>query len=158
MLHAGVSDDKLIREASLAELGVDSLASYELAQEIASDFSVEVDGGHLISMTLGEICAMAAPAKEPKATKETSDVPDVPTWPSQTAVTQEGDLNEPISSRMSLRSHYTLRKTCKIQTIAYKVVGELEILSDIYYPDQRPAEPMPIGNALSSLDRAGLTS
>ena len=146
--YAGVSEDKLIREASLAELGVDSLASYELAQEIASDFSMEVDGGHLISMTLGEICAMAAPAKEPKATKETSGVPDVPTWPSQTAVTQEGDSNEPISSRMSLPSHYTLRKTCKIQTIAYKVVGELEILSDIYYPNQRPAKPMPIGNAL----------
>ena len=156
--YAGVSDDNLIRETSLAELDVDSLASYELAQEITSEFSAEIDGGHLISMTLGEICAMAAPAKEPKATKETSGVPNVPTSPTRTAVTQERDLNEPISSRMSLRSHYTLRKTSKIQTIAYKVVGEFEILADIYYPNQRPAEPMPIDNALSSLDWAGLTS
>ena len=156
--YAGVSEDKLAREASLAELGVDSLASHELAQEIASELSMEVDGVHLISMTLGELCEMAAPAKEPKVTKETSGVPNVPTSPIQTALTQERDLNESISSRMSLPSHYRLRKTCKIQTIAYKVVGELEILSDIYYPNQRQAEPMPIGNALSSLGRVGLRS
>lgn len=146
--YAGVSEDKLVGEASLAELGVDSLAAFELAQDIASEFSVEVDGGNLVFMTLSELCEMVAPAKEPKATKETSGVPDVPMSPIQMAVTQEHDLNQPISSRMSLPSHYTLRKTCKIQTIAYKVVGELEILSDIYFPNQRQAEPMPIGNAL----------
>ena len=123
--YAGVSKDKLVREASLAELGVDSLASHELAMEIASEFPMEVDGGHLVSMTLGKLCEMIAPAKEPKATKETSGVPNVPRSPTQTAMTQERDLNEPISSDMSLPSHYTLRKTCKIQTIAYKVVGEL---------------------------------
>ena len=156
--YAGVSEDKLVKEACLEELGVDSLASFELSQEIASEFSMEVDGGHLISMTLGELCEMVAPTKEPKATKETSGVPNVSTSLTRTAVSQERDLNEPISSRMSLPSHYTLRKTCKIQTIAYKVVGELEISSDIYYPNKRQAQPMPIGNALPSLDRVGLTS
>ena len=84
--YAGVLDDKLIREASLAELGVDSLASHELAQEIALESSMEVDGRHLISMTLGKLCEMVAPAKEPKATKETSGVPNVPTSPTHTAV------------------------------------------------------------------------
>lgn len=146
--YAGASEDKLVREESLGELGVDSLAAFELAQEIASKFSIEVDGGNLMFMTLGELCEMVAPAKEPKATQKTSGVPDFPTLRTQTAVTQERDLKEPISSHMSLPSHYALRKTCKIQTIAYKVVGELELLSDIYYPDQRQAEPMPIGNAL----------
>lgn len=99
-------------------------------------------------MTLGELCEMVARAKGPEATKDTSGVPDFPTLRIQITVTQERDLNEPISSHMSLPSHHTLRKTCKIQTIAYKVVGKLEILSDIYYPDQRQAEPMLIGNAL----------
>lgn len=134
--YAGASEDKLVREESLAELGVDSLAAFELAQEIASEFSIEVDGGNLISMILGELCEMIAPAKGPKPTNETSGFPDFPTLRTQTAVTQERDLNEPISPHMSLPSHYTLRKTCKIQTIAYKVVGEFEILSDIYFPDQ----------------------
>ena len=146
--YAGVSEDKLVGEASLAELGVDSLAAFELAQDIASKFSVEIEGGRLISMTLSELCETVAPAKEPEAPKETSEVPHVPKSLTQTAVAQERDLNQPISSSMSLPSHYTLRKTCKIQTIAYKVVGELEILSDIYYPDQRQPEPMPIGKAL----------
>ena len=146
--YAGASEDKFIREASLAELGVDSLAAFELAQEIASEFSIEVDGAHLIFMTFGELCELVAPVKEPRVTKEISGVPDVPTWRTQTTVTQERETNKPISSRMSLPSHYTLRKTCKIQTIAYKLVGELEILSDIYYPDQRQTKPMPIGNAL----------
>ena len=109
---------------------------------------MEIDGGHLVSMTFGKLCEMIAPAKEPKATKETSGVPNIPRSPTQTAVTQERDLNESISSLMSLPSHFTLRKTCKIHTIAYEVVGELEILADIYYPNQRQAEPMPIGNAL----------
>ena len=66
--YAGVSVDRIVREASLAELGVDSLASHELAQEIASELSFKVDGGHLISMTLGEVCEMIVPAKEPRAT------------------------------------------------------------------------------------------
>ena len=43
--NAGVSEDKLVREASLAELGVDSLACHELAQEIALEFPMEVDRG-----------------------------------------------------------------------------------------------------------------
>lgn len=47
--YAGASEDKLVREEPLAELGVDSLATFELAQEIASEFSIEVDGGNLIS-------------------------------------------------------------------------------------------------------------
>ena len=146
--YAGVSQGKLVSEASLAELGVDSLASHELAQEIASEFSMEIEKRHLVSMTLGELCEIVAPTEGPKTTKETSGVPNVPTPPAQTAVTQEHDLKELDSSNMSLPSHYTLKKTCKIQTIAYKTVGELEILSDIYYPNQRQAEPMPIGDAL----------
>ena len=76
-------------------------------------------------MTLGKLCEMIAPAKEPKTTKETSGAPIAPRSPTQRAVTQKRDLNEPISSLRSLPSHYTVRKTCKIQTIAYKIVGEL---------------------------------
>ena len=109
---------------------------------------MEFDGGQLVSLTLDEICKMIAPVKASRATKEASGAPNVPTSPTQIAVTQEHDLNEYTSSDMSLPSHYILRKTCKIQTVAYKAVGELEILSDIYYPNQRRAEPMPIGNAL----------
>lgn len=47
--YAGASEDKLVREEPSAKLGVDSLATFELAQEIASEFSIEVDGGNLIS-------------------------------------------------------------------------------------------------------------
>ena len=109
--YVGVSENKVVWDTPLAELGADSLASHELAQEIASELSMEVDGGHLLSMTLGEICEMVAPAKEPKVTEETSGVPNPPTSPIQTALTQERDLNEPIYSCMSLPSHYTFKKT-----------------------------------------------
>ena len=144
--YAGVSKDKIVMESSLAELGVDSLAALELAEEIGSEFSKEVDGGHLSVMTLREVCEIVAPEKESKAIKKT------PTVPTQAAVTPKHgfsmEINQPLSSRMSLPSHYKLRKSCKIETIAYKVANDLQILSDIYYPNQRQAKPMPIGNAL----------
>ena len=144
--YAGVPKDKIVRESSLAELGVDSLSALELAEEIGSEFSKKIDGGHLSIMTLREVCEIVAPAKEPKAIKET------PTAPTQTAVTQKRGsskgMNQPLSSSLSLPSHYKLRKSCKIETIAYKVVNDLQILSDIYYPNQRQAEPMPIGDPL----------
>ena len=150
--YAGVSEDKLVTEATLAELGVDSLAAFELAEEIQSAFSKEIEGGHLIDMTLSELCKIIAFAKEPKATKETRRIPYDPMAPIQTAVTQKGDSsvgrNRPLSSNMSLPSHHTLRKTCKIETIAYKVVDDLQIMSDIYYPNRRQAKPMPIGDVL----------
>lgn len=160
--YAGVSEDKLVREASLAELGVDSLAAFELAEEIESEFSKQVDGGHLITMTLGEVCEIIAPTTEPKATKETSRAPYATIAPTQTAVTPKQDsfegMNQPLSPRMSLPSHYKLRKTCKIETIAYKVVDDLQILSDIYYPDQRQPKPMPIGDALQYHEHLLFTS
>lgn len=150
--YAGVSEDKLLRDASLAELGVDSLAAFELAEEIQSEFSKEIQGGHLIDMTLSELCEIIALAKEPKATKETRRVPHDPMAPTKKAVTQKGDsfvgMNPPLPRHMSLPSHHKLRKTCKIETIAYKVVDDLQILSDIYYPNQRQAKPMPIGDVL----------
>ena len=45
--YAGVSEDKLVGEASLAELGVDSLASHELAQEMHRSFLWNLTGDSL---------------------------------------------------------------------------------------------------------------
>ena len=47
---------------------------------------------------------------------------------------------------MSELPHPRLSNICRIETTAYKVVDDVSIMADIYYPDQQPPKPMPIGN------------
>lgn len=76
--YVGIAEDNILDDSNIAELGVDSLAATELADEITNDFSKEVDGGDLPMMTFGELCALVAPqaaAKVAKAKKSASSKP-----------------------------------------------------------------------------------
>ena len=77
--YVGLAEDEISDEAGIADLGVDSLAATELADEISNTFSKEVDGEELPMMTFGELCQMIAPRralKPAKAKKSTSSTPD----------------------------------------------------------------------------------
>lgn len=76
--YVGIAEDNILDDSNIAELGVDSLAATELADEITNDFSKEVDGGDLPMMTFGELCALVAPqaaVKVAKAKKSASSKP-----------------------------------------------------------------------------------
>lgn len=59
--YVGIGEDAILDDATIAELGVDSLAATELADEITNEYSKEVDGGDLPIMTFGELCQLVAP-------------------------------------------------------------------------------------------------
>ena len=67
--YVGIAEDNILDESNIADLGVDSLAATELADEISNDFSKEVDGGELPVMTFGELCTLVAPQAIVKAVK-----------------------------------------------------------------------------------------
>ena len=59
--YVGMAEDNITDDANIADLGVDSLAATELADEISDKFSKDVDGGELPMMTFGELCRIVAP-------------------------------------------------------------------------------------------------
>ena len=61
--YVGLSEEDLVAEASMAELGVDSLAATELADELDSQLATQIDGGDLVGMSFGELCETVAPKK-----------------------------------------------------------------------------------------------
>lgn len=75
--YVGIGEDAILDDATIAELGVDSLAATELADEITNEYSKEVDGGDLPIMTFGELCQLVAPkaVAKPKAKKSPEIAP-----------------------------------------------------------------------------------
>lgn len=72
--YVGLAEDEIVADASMADLGVDSLAASELATELEDKFSQTVDGGDLIGMTFGELSKIIAPTV-PKVSSTKSTPP-----------------------------------------------------------------------------------
>ena len=73
--YVGIAEDAISDDANIADLGVDSLAATELADEISNDFAKEIDGGELPMMTFGELCRIVAPEMAAKPAKAKKKVP-----------------------------------------------------------------------------------
>ena len=95
--YVGLAEDAISDDANIADLGVDSLAATELADEISGAFSQEIDGDELPMMTFGELCQKVAPKKAAKPAKvkkaitrsePTTAVPQSSAVPVKTAVPQ----------------------------------------------------------------------
>ena len=70
--YVGLAEDAISDDANIADLGVDSLAATELADEVSNTFSKEIAGDDIQMMTFGELCQKVAPeraARPPKVTK-----------------------------------------------------------------------------------------
>ncbi|KAL9127950.1 MAG: hypothetical protein Q9217_003263 [Psora testacea] len=61
--YVGLAEDAISDDANIADLGVDSLAATELADEISNTFSKDVPGDELPLMTFGELCRTVAPER-----------------------------------------------------------------------------------------------
>ena len=73
--YVGLAEDAISDEANIADLGVDSLAATELADDISNSFGKEVDGEELPMMTFGELRQKVAPEKANRASKAKKPTP-----------------------------------------------------------------------------------
>ena len=73
--YVGMAEDAISDDAVIVDLGVDSLAATELADEISNTFSKDVDGAELPLMTFGELCQMVAPERAARPSKANKVAP-----------------------------------------------------------------------------------
>ncbi len=73
--YVGLAEDAILDDASIADLGVDSLAATELADEISNTFSKEIEGEDIQMMTFGELCQMVAPERATRPSKVSKPAP-----------------------------------------------------------------------------------
>lgn len=67
--YVGMAEDAISDDANIADLGVDSLAATELADEVSNTFSKDVAGDDILMMTFGELCQIVAPKKAARSSK-----------------------------------------------------------------------------------------
>ena len=73
--YVGLAEDAISDDANIADLGVDSLAATELADEVSNSFSKDIEGDELLGMTFGELSQMVAPQKKSKPSKVSKSAP-----------------------------------------------------------------------------------
>lgn len=73
--YVGLAEDAISDNATIADLGVDSLAATELADEISKLFSTDIAGDEVQSMTYGGLCQKIAPRKTLRLSKPYSSAP-----------------------------------------------------------------------------------
>ena len=67
--YVGLAEDAISDDANIADLGVDSLAATELADEVSNTFSKEIAGDDIQMMTFGELCQKVAPERAARPRK-----------------------------------------------------------------------------------------
>ena len=93
--YTGISPDEIAPDSNIGDLGVDSLAAVELAEELQTQFSKEVAAEDLLESSYGALVGLLVPSpstkkpKTPKANK--SKPPSDPNPSSSSASPQAGD-------------------------------------------------------------------
>lgn len=67
-----VSAEPIPNDTNMGELGIDSLAASEFAENLESTFGVEIDMSDLVDMTYGALCKLVVKDKRPRRTAPTS--------------------------------------------------------------------------------------
>ena len=112
--YVGLTEDAISDEANIADLGVDSLAATELADEISNTFSKDVAGDELPMMTFGELLQIVAPQKAVKAPKADKTVPK----PSDvTVVSKDSAASESLPKTAPTQDLPTVLKSDPIQVL-----------------------------------------
>lgn len=125
--YVGIAEDAILDNANIADLGVDSLAATELADEISNEFSKDVDGGELPMMTFGELCRIVAPevaarlgrAKKsiPCKTKDVVTVVESQPGKSHDAIKESKPVAEPLLRPIPMLSDTTVIRSDPIQVL-----------------------------------------
>ena len=117
--YVGISEDAILDDATIAELGVDSLAATELADEISNEYSKEVDGGDLPMMTFGDLCQLVAPkaVAKTKARKSPETGTASPPRPSHSEVKDSKDRAELLPGPAPMLSDTTVVRSDPIEVL-----------------------------------------
>ena len=73
--YVGMAENAISDDANIADLGVDSLAATELADEVSNTFSKDIAGDEIQMMTFGELCQKVAPEKVKRPSKVSKSAP-----------------------------------------------------------------------------------
>ncbi|KPM35785.1 Conidial yellow pigment biosynthesis polyketide synthase, partial [Neonectria ditissima] len=161
--YSGVKEADIQDDVSFASMGLDSLASMELASEIESTLGIRVNSEDLLT---GDIRSLlkSFPSEGnmeslSQSLENASRSSDKSTASNGTSI--DGDCDDPtaMSTPPDLgfqkidtetgntpwtRPSTPLSTRFKIETVTYKEVDGVRIPADLYIPSEAPSQPMPI--------------
>lgn len=156
--YTGVPVDEMNPDATLCSLGLDSLASIELADEIEAKLGLTMDMGDLGSETLQSLLKLLSPPSSSTSSASQSGCStDLATPLSDSDAGEQertalesvglsqsgGDMNGKgatwVKPKTALESRYN------VEPHVYKKVDGIEILADVYVPTTIPTHPMCVG-------------
>lgn len=127
--YVGLAEDAISDEANIADMGVDSLAATELADEVSNTFSTEVAGDEIQMMTFGELCQKVAPRKASRPSKASKPAPTqistIAPLPSVLPGKPEG--SKPVAEALS-RANPALSDTTVLQSDPIQILRECDPL------------------------------
>lgn len=143
--YTGVPVDDMEATETLGSMGLDSLASIELADEMAAKLGLQVEGmGDLNDCTLQSLLdqlpaspGSGASTPSPPASDTTSL-----TTPSPGSELDALDLQERTTAPRWERPKEALDSRFTVEQHVYKQVGGIDILADVYVPTNPPKRPM----------------
>nr|BAZ95871.1 polyketide synthase [Fusarium sp. NBRC100844] len=163
--YSGIKESEIQNDVSFGSMGLDSLASMELASEIESTLGIQVNAEDLLTGDVNTLLKLF-PSNEgaqlkPKAV-EFDSRSSVASSDSQDS-SSDGDNDDPTAmstppdygfqsspndslgkSRPWTKPNAPLNSRFKIETVVYKEVEGVEIPADLYVPSEPRSQPMPI--------------
>lgn len=169
--YSGVKESEIQDDASFASMGLDSLASMELASEMESTLGIQVnsedlltgDMRSLIKLFHSEGCSDSSKPKpvefdsrSSEASLDSRDSSSYGDHEDPTAMStppdygfQSGPHDSLGISRPWTKPSAPLNSRFKMETVVYKEVGGVEVPADLYVPVEPRPQPMPIGKTAS---------
>jgi acyl transferase domain-containing protein len=164
-VYTGVPVEEMEANQNLSSMGLDSLASMELAEEIESKLGFKVGTDDILLGTVGsllKLCSLANAEPVSDSCSESSDSTRDSAGESNTPGTTPGttpEIETPAEQDLKLNSAHAIDRSVPwlrpngasssrhrgIDTVVYKEVDGVEILADLYIPMETPPQPMPVG-------------
>ncbi|TLD34262.1 hypothetical protein PspLS_00311 [Pyricularia sp. CBS 133598] len=148
--YTGVAVEDMETDETLGSMGLDSLASIELADELDVKLGLHAGAGDLNSRTLQFLLDQLRRSGGSSDASSPSSPPGSDTTPLTTSSTcgeesEDGNSLEFHQTTMATtwaRPKQTLDSRFAIEEHVYKQVDGLEIVADVYVPTKTPAGPM----------------
>ena len=128
--YVGLAEDAISDDANIADLGVDSLAATELADDVSNTFGKEIDGDELPMMTFGELCQKVAPEKANRSSKIKKTTP---------SKSQDNGLT---MSQVPASTHIKIEETTTPAKTVPKSVSDTTVLHSDPLQILRACDPM----------------
>ncbi|KAK3394800.1 hypothetical protein B0H63DRAFT_58147 [Podospora didyma] len=150
--YTGVPVEDMEANQHLGNMGLDSLSSMELADELESTLGIKVQTDDLLLGTVESLLKLcSSSSSEAGASDDTcSESEDsIRDSAGETSTTTPASPEESFSHSHScggpwLRSDSALSSRFKIDTVVYKEVDGVELPADLYIPTEAPSRPMPL--------------